>query len=135
MDDHVAKETATGGNVRLMWWIRVAHSVAHDLDVSEPAIVDHFRGLGVGLVESALKSDLQLNSGNFRCGDRSVGCFQIERDRLLAKDLLAGCCGSFDQRGVRIGRCANDDRIDRGIFEDIGGIGGDPVASVVSASF
>ncbi len=59
VNDHVTEETAAGGNVRLMGWVRIAHGVPHDLDLSEIAAFDHLRDFGVGLVEPPLKADLQ----------------------------------------------------------------------------
>src|SRR3972149_2434783 len=50
-----------------------------------------------------------------RLGGGGIGARQVERDRLLAKDVLSGAGGLADQGGVGVVRGGDDDGLDRGV--------------------
>src|SRR3972149_3398330 len=50
-----------------------------------------------------------------RLGGGGIGARQVERDRLLAEDVLSGAGGLADQGGVGVVRGGDDDGLDRGV--------------------
>ena len=70
------------------------HGVAHGL----------MRG-----VEAAVEADLERHAGRRHRGQRPIELGEIERDRLLAQDRLAGACGLLDQRR-RASACSSRSR-------------------------
>ena len=83
---------------------------------SAPA-VDELLRLVIGLVEAALEAHLETHSRSLHRVEGAIGRLQIERNRLLAEDLLARFGGGDDQRRVTVGRGGDDDGIDGRIGE------------------
>ena len=70
------------------------------------------RSVGEARVEAAVEADHERRAGllhDAQAGARALG---IEADRLLAEDRLAGAGAPFDQIGMRVGRRADDERVD-----------------------
>ncbi len=80
--------------------------------LSNLARVDHIADLAEVRVVAAVEADLQLDACFVYGSQRLIDAFQIEVNRLFTKDLLARRCGLFDDLGVRVGRRADNDRVD-----------------------
>ena len=89
---------------------RVAAGDAHELRLADRAVGHRGGDRRVAGVEAAVEADLERHAGRRHRGQRAVDLGQVERDRLLAEDRLAGARGLDDQVGVRVGAACRSRR-------------------------
>ena len=63
-------------------------------------------------IEAAIEADHQRRAGLLDDFEAGADALDVEIDRLLAEDGLAGARGALDQIGVRVGRRADRDGVD-----------------------
>src|SRR5690606_30876210 len=125
VDDHVAEEAAGAREIVGRGRLRIAHRVVDHLDAADAAGLDVLPGGLIATIEVPLKADLHANAGPLDGGDGLVGGGEIEGDRLLGEDVLAGRGGGDDAGRVGVGGRGDHDGIDIGVVEGGAGIGGD----------
>ena len=113
--DHHVEEDATGHlDVLDRRRRRVATGDAQHVQVADGAVDDcgtHGRVRGV---ESPVEPDLDRDATAVDDRQRLVDLVEIERDRLLAQDRLAGLGGGDQQRHMCVGAAADRDSVDIG---------------------
>jgi hypothetical protein len=90
-----------------------------EVDVAERSGPDALGGGAPVRIEAAMEADLQRDPRLAGGVDRGNCRFQVERDRLLAEDVLAGCRSGLDHLDMERRRCRDDDAVDIGIAEQV----------------
>src|SRR6202171_6290149 len=118
VDQHVLEDPSRRAQVLDGWRTRVAagdyqHFGLADLAGGKPRLQRRERR-----IEPALKTDHASDTGLAHCLGAGAGAHQIEIDRLLAEDGLAGGGAALDQLRMRVGAGGNDDGGDRFVGKD-----------------
>ena len=130
VDGHVAKNAAGAGDVVERRRTRIARRYGDHLDIADGAVVDRLADRGEMRIEAAVEADHQHSIGLLDHGQAFFDALDVEIDRLLAEDRLAGPGETLDEIGVGVGRRADDDGVDvLGLLDGIdrahfGAIGG-----------
>ena len=119
VDGDVDEEAAGTRDVLHRRRLLVAERRPEEVDRSEVAGADPLgRRSEVG-VEPTVEADLECDSRPLRRRDRREGRRQVERDRLLAEDVLACLGGGLDHRDVLGRRRRDHNGVDGGIGQQI----------------
>ena len=95
----------------------VAAGDPHEVDRADHATGDGVAHRAVGRIEPAVEPDLQPGAGGGDGGEGPVDLGQVEGDRLLAEDRLAGAGGGDEQVDMGVGARADRDRVELGRAE------------------
>ncbi len=117
VDRHVAEHPAGALDVGDRRRCRVAAHDEDGFDVADLAVVDSLTDAAERRVIAAVEPDRQQNAGAIRGRDALACAADVEIDRFFAEHRLAGRGASLDQRGVRVGRARDQERVDAGVAE------------------
>ena len=120
MDHHVHHQTARDLDVVDWRRRRVAADNRQGMRLADLAALDGSLDPRVIAVEAAIEADLQLYARLGDSSQRRVYLRQVEGDRFLAKDIFARPRGLGDEAAMRVGRGADDNRVNVAAVDDLG---------------
>ena len=112
VDHHVAEEAARPGDIGKGRGPGIARGDRNDFERADRPLGDALAQRGEIGVEAAVEADHQRRAGLSDHFEAGADAIDVEVDRLLAEDRLAGAGGALDEIGVGVGRRADGDRVD-----------------------
>ena len=112
VDDHVKEDAAADGDVLGRWGGGVAAGDPQDVQVADRTVGHPVAHRLVPRVEAAVEADHERDARLLDGRQRAVHLREVEADRLLAEDRLAGLGRRDDQVDVGVGARADRHRVD-----------------------